>query len=138
MNIDLGATAVILGVYVLAVARVTLLINTDRITDPIRVFVAARAVLAQTAANESAAAGQEANAAGHERRAKRWDLVSYLLGCPWCVSMWITLGTAWLPLHHADNRWVQYICIALAASYLVGLLSRLTEDEDAEIVADQS
>ncbi|BBY78854.1 DUF1360 domain-containing protein [Mycolicibacterium pulveris] len=135
-SLDLADLAVLV-IYVLAVARVTLLVNTDRISDPLRLWVAHRAILAQKAADEHAEAGRETVAQQVERRAMRWDLLSYLLGCPWCVGLWLALGSGIVPVRLIGWSWWVVIPLGLACSYVVGLLSRLTEDENAEIVASE-
>lgn len=124
----------VLAIYVLACARVTLLVNADRISDPVRIWVARRAVLAQQVANEHAHAGRETVARQVERRAMRWDLLSYLLGCPWCVGLWLALGAGIVPVRLIGWEWWAFVPLGLACSYVVGLLARLTEDEAAEVV----
>lgn len=95
------ATAVI---YVLAVMRLTRLINSDTILDPLRIRVARNATL------------------------------SYFFSCPWCVGFWLCLGTVWAPMFFADNVGLRYAGFALAASQVVGMMSPLFNDEDIEVV----
>jgi hypothetical protein len=109
-------------VYAAAAGRVTRLINSDIITDPIRVAAARRGL-----DNESS-----------PRERHRWLMLHELLECPWCVSMWVTFGFTWVPLYFADNPVAQYVCVALAASYVIGAASPLLERDDTamEVVKD--
>jgi hypothetical protein len=104
------ATLLVLAVvlYVLAVARITRLINADEITDPVRVAIGRRY--------------------GFE---SRWF---YLVSCAWCVSFWIGLATAPL-LTHALGLPIWWApLLALAASQLTGLGSQLDNtDLDIEV-----
>lgn len=123
-------------VYVLAAARVTRLINVDKIADPIRLAVARRIASAVLLADEAATAGQANIEEQHRRRADRWAVAEYFIGCPWCVSIWLCASTTWLPMFFADNRVVQYVGLFLAASMIIGLLAPVSAgDEDIEIVA---
>jgi hypothetical protein len=47
--------------------------------------------------------------------------------------MWLCFGTAWLPLYFADNRFVQYIGVALAASHLIGVFAFAADTEEVEV-----
>ncbi len=114
----LALLALTVPVYVLAVMRLTRLINADAILDRIRIAIAHRA------------RGEDRSAA--ERR--RWLAVEYFANCPWCVSIWVALGTSWVPLYHAGNPVAQYVGVSLAVSMLVGLFAPLSSDEDVEIV----
>lgn len=80
---------------VLAVARVTRLINEDVIFDRPRSWVVLHAP----------------------------GKVEYLITCPWCVSVWV--GAAAAPLVYLWHcTWpVQIGLLALAASYVTGLLA---------------
>lgn len=113
---SLGFAVLALTVYAMAVARLVRLINSDTITDPIRVAVERRA----------------RDEARSERERARWSTFSYFLTCPWCVSMWVAFATAWAPLHLAHNQVVQYVAVALAVSYLIGVAATLLPDDDVE------
>ena len=97
-------------IYVLAVARIVRLINYDAIFDRPRV-----AIVQLVRGNPT---------------------VVYFLTCPWCVGMWATLGTVWLPLYFADNLFVAYMGLALAASMVIGLASPLSADDALETEDD--
>lgn len=97
-------TVFIAVIYVLAVMRVTRLINSDTILDPIRLRLAKDRTL------------------------------SYFFACPWCVSMWLCFGTVWAPIYFADNIGLRYLGFALATSQVVGMAAPLFNDEDIEVV----
>lgn len=47
--------------------------------------------------------------------------VAYLLGCPWCLSVWVGAAVAAVGLWWPTNRAVWAVLIGLAASQLAGL-----------------
>lgn len=120
-------------IYVLAVMRLTRLINSDTVLDRVRLIPAAKSHAARNLALAARHSGQLETAAVLERTSRRWATVLYFLECPWCVGMWICLATAWLPLHHHDSRFVQYIGVALAASHLIGVFSFAADTEEVAV-----
>jgi hypothetical protein len=133
---SLGFVVVVGVVWVLAVARVTRLVNSDVVFDPVRLWVARRLSGAARAASECEFSGRDGLAARLRRVQGRWNAVSYFLSCPWCVSVWVAGLTAWIPLWHAGNVVAVYAGVVLAASHLIGVGARLADDgEDIEIVA---
>lgn len=129
MNHSLGFTILILIVYVLAVARITRLINYDTVLDWARLFVARRAGSALAAAEEAEAADQWTVAALHRKRQARWNILLEFLGCPWCVGMWAALGGAVVVVSILGWPWLTFLPLGLACSYLVGLAAPLSADE---------
>lgn len=125
----LGMTILILVVYVLAVARVTRLINYDTVLDGARLFVARRAGSALAAAEEAEAADQWTVGELHRNRQARWTVVLEFLGCPWCIGMWVGLAGAAPVVIVFGWSWWTLLPIALACSYLVGLMAPLSADE---------
>lgn len=124
-------TLLILTIYVLAVARVTRLINADTILDRPRAAIATKAhdyqhILDARRATEDAAK----TIAYWEGCARRWSTALYFVQCPWCVGMWLTLASAWAPLYFWTNPIVQYVGVALAASHLIGVFARFADTED--------
>ena len=107
----------VLGIYVLAVARVVRLVNADMILDPLRLAIARRA--------------RNMDASPAER--KRWTTLFDFIGCPWCVSVWVAFGSAWVPLYQHDNPVARYVTLALAVSQVIGLLSRLDSDDEITV-----
>lgn len=102
---------VVFVLWVLALARLTRLVNADEITDPIRL-----AVMRKT--------GPES----------KW---SYFLQCPWCVSMWLGLVTAGFPVWLTDSPWWFLPLLALAGSHVTGLMAQLdTSELEIEVQED--
>lgn len=126
-------TVLVLIVWFLAVARLTRLINGDKVTDFLRTYPAGRIVAANDRQDEALAVGHMAIAEREASTAARWDKALYFVGCPWCVSMWLAFATAWVPLWFADNRVAQYIAVALAVSHLVGVCARFADTEEISV-----
>lgn len=133
---SLGYQILVLAVYALAVARLTRLINMDTVADPLRVALTRRFNDARALAVESEAAGRAHAQSRHRRAQARWGKALYFIGCPWCVGMWVALGTAWAPLYAHDHPVVRYLGVVLAVSHLVGVGARLANTEELEIGAD--
>lgn len=131
---SLGYVILVLTIYVLAAARLTRLINFDKITDPLRLIPARRAETAKTLAYEASSAGQSARADLYSRRQDRWLTVYEFAGCPWCVGFWVSLAGAVIPVAIVGWPWWSVIAVALAASHVIGLLAPLSADDDIEIV----
>lgn len=100
-------TLLILAIYVLAVARLTRMVNADIILDPVRVAVA--------------------------RRYGADGTLSYFLACPWCVGMWLSLLLAIPTIVVLGWSWWALIPVGLACSHLVGVAAPLASDEDIDI-----
>lgn len=104
--------ALVFLLYVLAVMRVTRLINFDTIMDWLHIGL------------------------GHKFGPGSWQVE--FAKCPWCIGMWVSLATAWAPLLFAPtlpvlHYVVLYLIVALAASMVTGLASPLSsEDTDLE------
>lgn len=86
----------LLLLFGLALARLARLTTTDAITDPARAWL------------------QEHTG----------DMLSYLVTCPWCLSIWYGLPGAALVYAEHGRWWVQVPLIGLAGSYLTGLLEQ--------------
>jgi hypothetical protein len=104
-------TVLILVLWVLAVMRVTRLINFDTIMDWLHIRVARRF------------------------GPNSWQLL--FLSCPWCVGMWVAAGTAWAPilLTDGDLSWWTYPLLFLSASMIVGLAAPLSSEDDEMVEA---
>jgi hypothetical protein len=87
---------------VLAVARVTRLVNADRITEGPRNAIV--------------------------RRLDPDGLAAYMIFCPWCVSVYTgaAAGAAWWAW--GDTRIFTAAVLALAASHVAGVLAGLERD----------
>lgn len=97
-------TVIVLAIYVLAVMRLTRLINFDRVLDWFR-----------TAVVKVFGTHSE---------------VVVFLGCPWCVGMWLSLAGA--PAATASLGWPLWsaIPVGLACSQIIGMAAPLYADDD--------
>jgi hypothetical protein len=93
--------------WVLAVARVTRLIAMDRITEDVRIAIV--------------------------RHFGEGHMISYLVNCMWCVSIWVAAASTPVAVLMAHRSWPEAGLLALAASYITGMLSRLDADDEVEI-----
>lgn len=133
---SLGAGILTVFTYVLAVMRLTRLINGDTILDWLRAIPMNKAHAARNAMNQARRSGQLTTAAMLEKQSRRWSMVLYYLECPWCVGMWIVFATVWLPMFFAHVVVVQYIGFALAASHLIGVFAFAADTEEVEVEED--
>lgn len=104
------ATAIMWGVLVvLALSRLTRILTIDKISEPARLWVAARR--------------------------PEGSQLTYLLFCPWCMSVWLAAAT-WTLLYTATPFgdvlaatelpwWVTIPTLTLLSSYATGVLHRL-------------
>lgn len=122
-----------LVIFVLAVARVTRLINGDKILDRLRLYPANKLREATLLIHESRQHDYPIAEAKYQRSAERWDKAMYFVSCPWCVGLWISIGFAWVPLFFAHNPVAQYVGVALAASHLVGVFAFAADTEEIQI-----
>lgn len=81
----------------LATARITRLITTDRVTDGIRERIMSRM--------------------GADSR------TGYLIHCDWCVSVYVGIGAAYSAWAWSDQTWFRIATLALSASYAAGYLA---------------
>lgn len=87
---------------VLAVARVTRLVNADRITEGPRNAIV--------------------------RRLDPDGLMAYMVFCPWCVSVYTGAGAGAAWWAWGDTRIFTAAVLALAASHVAGVLAGLERD----------
>lgn len=131
---DLGLALTILAVYVLALARLTRLVNADTILDRPRLAIEARRREYETITDQEISLGKQPDIVSHwQRREHRWATAFYFVQCPWCVGMWLALFTAWLPVRLLNWPWLASLPIALAASHLVGVCARFADTEEITI-----
>jgi drug/metabolite transporter (DMT)-like permease len=92
-------SALVLAVYALAVARITRLVTDDKIFDKPR--------------NKILAAAPDDSK------------TAYFVTCAWCVSIWVAAAVAPIAYLWGTHPWSFIPALALAFSYLAGLLNRL-------------
>ena len=102
---DFAMDLLILGIWVLAAARVTRLLTKDAITDFIRIW-------------------------GHKKTKGQDTTLTYFLTCPWCVGMWVCLLSAWSVILLTEWTWWLYLLLALMGSHIIGLMAENFEDDD--------
>jgi fatty acid desaturase len=95
------STPILLVITVLAAARVTRLINEDKILDAPRNAI--------------------------WRRLPENSMIAYWIGCPWCAGLWVCAGAVALLYLYGHSIWYQAPALALAASHIVGLLKKLED-----------
>ena len=89
------------AIYLLAFARLVVLITADMITArPRDAFV--------TALKDR----------GH-------NLLAYLFLCPWCISIWLAIPAAPIIYAYGDSPWLFVPALALALSAAAGALARV-------------
>jgi hypothetical protein len=136
-----------------AVLRFTRLVNKDTILEPARQVVQGRAVAAEERADAWrlengwtrplpwsssgdlvwAGEGPEPSLPGAYRRRWRggfWPWLDDLIGCPWCVSVYVSLPTAVVVVWWGDNRVVIAGLLACTASWVAGVVTAKTEEEN--------
>lgn len=100
--------AVLFVVYALAVARLTKLVNSDRVTK------APRDALV--------------------KRLPEGSIWAYFVFCPWCVSMWVSAVAAPLTWWFGGletpgvSAWLSVPALALAYSAVTGYLAQFAEE----------
>jgi hypothetical protein len=126
-------TLLILTIYVLAVARLTRLINADMVLDAPRLAIAAR-----ERQHRSVAEGLEVDLTQpklheyHRSLARRWQTALYFVQCPWCVGMWLALAGAIVPIRLIGWPWWALFPVGLAASHLIGVFAFAADTEDMD------
>lgn len=129
----MGFAVLVLVIFVLAVARLTRLVNGDTILDPLRIWVVARQRHAKEQAGYALGTAGAATVAMWQRRADRWGTLNYFIQCPWCVGMWLSLGFAIIPVRLIGWPWWAFLPVALACSHLVGVFARFADTEEIDI-----
>lgn len=140
MQITTGHAVLVLVIYVLAVMRLTRLINADTIADPIRLYPAGKVRENTLAQHEARAHGRTTEAAMYAKHERRWSLIFEFVQCPWCVGWWVAIAGAIVPVWFIGWPWWAVFPVALATSHLVGICARFadTEEIDIEDAADDA
>jgi hypothetical protein len=89
------------AVYLLAFARLVVLVTADMITARPRDAVV-------TALKE-----------------RKHDMLAYMLLCPWCLSIWLALPAAPIIYAYGDSPWLFVPALVLALSAAAGALARV-------------
>jgi len=130
---DLGHQLLVIGLYFLAMARVTRLINGDTILDPLRSIPMNKAHTARNTAKDARSGGQLTTATHYDQVARRWSNVLYFIECPWCVGMWICLLGAYPVTRIIGWPWWSFVILALAASHLIGVFAFAADTEEVDV-----
>lgn len=130
-------SALIVLVYALAVARVTRLITEDRLAEAPRRALAVR-LWARTITNAEVAKRYTRMAdLGRYAEAKRWmaaerldahaepPLSVYLIGCPWCASIYVAAVAAPVAYWWGTEPWFLVPALVLAFSYVTGFAAKI-------------
>jgi hypothetical protein len=88
-------------VYLLAFARLILIVTSDVITERPRDAIV-------TALKE-----------------RKHNLLAYMLLCPWCVSIWLAIPAAPIIYAYGDSPWLFVPALWLALSAAAGALARV-------------
>lgn len=86
-----------------AVIRVTRFLNSDALAEPLR-----------------------------DAAARRWgdhSRIAYLLGCPWCASIWIAPLIMYAAYRWGETPWFVVAAGSLAVSQVTGLVSLNLDEE---------
>ncbi len=107
----------LLVAWVLTVARVCVLVNSDAVLDAPREWL--------MTSSYTRARRDPANP-------KRSYLATFVI-CPWCVSMWAGMISSPIPIAITGVPWFCFPLFGLGVSQVVGMMSRLYPDDDSEI-----
>jgi len=128
-------------IFALAVVRATLLLTTDKISEPLRDRIALRVkdrawaehdalvrrVADQydaTGATPTEEQGEELKRLGREaEHRERHSYLGYFVTCPWCVSMWMALPAAIVWWNWPTEAWSLGPAVLLAFSMVTGALA---------------
>jgi len=99
--VAMPGSSVLYATYLLAFARLVVLITMDMITARPR------------------------DAVVEALKARKHNMLAYLLLCPWCVSIWLALPAAPIIYAYGDSPWLYVPALALALSAAAGALARV-------------
>jgi hypothetical protein len=105
-----GENLLILAAWYLAVASVTHVVTSDRISEASRIWFMHKVGV--------------------------YSLLAFMVNCPWCISMWVAMFSTPVAVFMADRTWPQAVLLALGARYFTGILSGLSADDQEFEVKD--
>lgn len=107
----------------LAVARAARLVTVDKITEPVRNWIA----------------GVVLDDDGYYADDPKRPKLLYFLTCPWCTSIWIGAVAAGLVAWQGDERFVFWLMLLGAASEVAGFMAMFEErlDRDCCVTRDE-
>lgn len=88
-------------VYLLAFARLVVLITSDMITARPRENVV------------------------EALKERKHNMLAYMLLCPWCISIWLAIPAAPIIYAYGDSPWLFVPALGLALSGAAGMLARV-------------
>ncbi|MGA6208042.1 DUF1360 domain-containing protein [Nocardia testacea] len=94
---------VVTVLYLLAVVRLTRLVVFDKIVEPFRALLV--------------------------RRLRQGSRITYVVHCPWCVSVWLAAAAAPPAILAAGLSWWTTPLLVFASSHVAGLLAEATLSE---------
>lgn len=95
----MGPLLLLLAIYVLAVARLSRIVTTDKIGEPVRAWAL-----------------------------RQGPLIGYAAHCDWCLGWWVAGALAFPVAAVGGLPWWWGFGLWPACSYLVGLLSRFDQN----------
>jgi hypothetical protein len=99
--VAMPGSSVVYLVYLLAFARLIVLITMDMITARPREAVV------------------------EALKERKHNMLAYLLLCPWCVSIWLAIPAAAIIYAYGDSPWLFVPALGLALSGAAGALARV-------------
>jgi hypothetical protein len=99
--VAMPGSTVLYATYLLAFARLVVLITMDMITVRPR------------------------DAAVEALKERKHNMLAYMLLCPWCVSVWLAIPAAPVIYAYGNSPWLYVPALALALSAAAGALARV-------------
>lgn len=96
-----GSSALIYLVYLLAFARLIVLVTADMITARPREAVV------------------------EALKERKHTMLAYMLLCPWCISIWLAIPAAPIIYAYGNSPWLFVPALGLALSAAAGALARV-------------
>jgi hypothetical protein len=117
---------IFLLVYVLAVARVVRFVTSDEIFRSLRNWIIGQGYLRAHPWVRTDPDNKKPGDGGRLAKSVHTGpppLLSYMVICPWCVSIYLGAGAAPLVWFYGSSPWLLVPALALAGSYVIGFLA---------------